>query len=216
MKRITLRTSLLFIAAAFIVTSCTTPVTLTSWKNPKENVQIGNVMVWAMFDKLEYQKPFEQYACNYFGTRGMKAIQSLSFLPPGQKYELNVLEKKFDSLGVDGILIISYKGTDKSESYVPQTVSVYPDYYNSYYGYYNYGYSMYGGYGTVSTGGYWVTSSVIHLKATLYDNADNNLLWTADITVTDPQYIDEASYRIASEVYADWQANNLLKAKTKK
>lgn len=217
MKRSILLSGLHALLIAFIVTSCSAPVTLTSWKNPKENQQIGNVLVWAMFDKLEYQKPFEQYSVAYFNSRGFKSMMSLSFLPPGQKYQLAALETKFDSVGVDGVLIVSYVNTDKSESYVPPTATVYPDYYGSYYGYYSWGYPMYaGGYNTVTTGGYWVTTSTINLKANLYANSNNALLWSADITVTDPEYIDQVSNQIASYIYADWQNNGLLKTVAKK
>jgi len=200
------------ILIALIVTSCSSPITLTSWKNPKENQQIGNIMVWAMFDKLEFQKPFEQYASAFFNSKGLKAVESLSFLPPGHKYEMPDLEKKFDSLGVEGILLVTYTGTDKSQSYVPPSTAIYPDYYNNYYGYYSWGYPMYaGGYNVVTSGGYWVTTSTVNLKANLYANSDNLLLWSADITVTDPQYLDEIATRIASQFYADWQRNGLLK-----
>ena len=127
-------------------------------------------------------------------------------------HELESLEKKFDSLGVDGILVVTYKGTDKSQSYIPPTTTVYPDYYYNYYNYYNWGYPLYGaGANVVTTGGYWVTSSVINLEANLYSNSDNGLLWQASISVDDPQYIDQTSYQIAAQIYADWAKNGLLK-----
>lgn len=211
MKKIILSPGLLIILIAFIFTSCN-PITLTSWTNPKENQKIGNVVVWAMFDKLEFQKPFEQYAANYFNSKGFKAMESLSFLPPGHKYSLTDLEKKFDSLGVDGILVVTYKGTDKSQSYVAPSTTVYPDYYYNYYNYYNWGYPIYGmGANVVTTGGYWVTSSTVNIQANLYANSDNTLIWQASISIDDPQYIDQISYQIAGQMYADWVKNNLLK-----
>jgi hypothetical protein len=211
MKKITLFPGLFLVLITFLLSSCN-PVTMTSWTNPKETQKIGNVVVWAMFDKLEYQKPFEQYATNFFNSKGFKATESLNFLVPGRKYELSDLEKKFDSLGIDGILVVTYKGTDKSETYVPPTTTVYPDYYYNYYNYYNWGYPMYGmGANVVTTGGYWVSSSTINLHANLYSNTNNELIWTADIAIDDPQYIDQVSYQIAQQMYADWQKNNLLK-----
>ena len=158
---------LLVILIAFLFTSCN-PITMTTWTNPKENQKIGNVVVWAMFDKLEYQKPFEQYASSYFNSKGFKSMESLNFIAPGQKFDLQQLEKKFDSLGIDGILVVTYKGTDKSDSYIPPTTTVYPDYYYNYYNYYNWGYPMYGmGANVVTTGGYWVSSSTVNVLANL-------------------------------------------------
>jgi len=199
------------ILTAFLFTSCN-PVTMTTWTNPKEKEKIGNVVVWAMFDKLEYQKPFEQYTANYFNSKGFKALESLNFLAPDVKYDITNLEKKFDSLGVDGILIVTYKGTDKSQSYVPPTTTVYPDFYYNYYNYYNWGYPVYGyGGNVVTSGGYWVTTSTVNLHANLYANSNNDLIWTADIAIDDPNYIDEVSYKIAAQIYSDWQKNGLLK-----
>jgi hypothetical protein len=169
-----------------------------------------------MFDKLEYQRPFEQYATAYLNNKGFKAMESLKFLAPGKKYDLTTLEKKFDSLGVDGILVVTYKGTDKSETYVPPSTTVYPDYYYNYYNYYDWGYPMYGpGANVVTTGGYWATTSVINLHANLYSNTDNGLLWTAEISITDPEYIDQISENIASHIYSDWQKSGLLKMQGK-
>jgi hypothetical protein len=202
---------LMIILAAFLMSSCSN-ITMTTWTNPKENQKIGNVVVWAMFDKLEYQKPFEQYSTQFFNSKGFKAMESLQVLQPGVKYELPQLEKKFDSLGIDGILVVTYKGTDKTQSYVPPTTTVYPDYYYNYYNYYNWGYPMYGwGSNVVTTGGYWVTTSTMRLQANLYANSHNGLIWTADISIDDPQYIDQIAFKIASRMYSDWQQHGLLK-----
>ena len=203
---------MLLILVAFLFTSCGSSVYLTSWTNPKEKEKIGNVVVWGMFDKLEYQKPFEQVAAAWFNKRGFKAMESLSMIAPGKKYQLNDLEKKFDSLGVDGILVVTYKGTDKKENYIPATTVVYPDYYYNYYNYYNWGYPIYGnGASVVTSGGYWATSSTVNLQANLYANSNNDLIWTAEIAVNDPQYIDQATSNIISQIYSDWQRSGLLK-----
>jgi hypothetical protein len=197
-------------AMIILITSCN-PITLTSWKNPKENIKVSNVVVWGMFDKIEYQKPFEQAVANYFNKRGLKTLEGISFLDPTKKYQLPELEKKFDSIGAEGILIVSYTGTDKTQNYVPATTTYYPDYYYSYYGYYSWGYPMWGpGYGAVTTGGYWATTTVVKLRANLYDNADNQLLWTAEISIENPQYVDEVSYALAEKIYTDWVYNQLI------
>ena len=95
------------ILVTFLVTSCGPSVSITSWTNPKEKEKIGNVVIWGMFEKLEYQKPFEQCAVNYLNSKGFKAMESLKFLVPGTKYDLKNLENKFDSLGVDSILVVT-------------------------------------------------------------------------------------------------------------
>lgn len=208
--------SLLAVVAAFVITSCGSPVTLTSWKNPADNSQISKVVVMPLFEKLEYMKPFEQAMDAYFNSQGLKAIGSLDFLNPNIKYGISDIKKKCDSLGADAILVFVYKGTDKSESYIPPTTYVtggFGGYWGG--GYWGGGYygGYYGGYdvGAVTTGGYWTTTSVVNLKASVYTKASKDPLWTADISITDPNYVDQAAANIAQNIYADWKQYNLLK-----
>ena len=211
------------ILAAFIITGCS-PVTLTSWKNPKENEQISKVVVWGMFKKLEYEKPFEDAMVQYFNSRGLKAITALSLIDPTKKYEYAELEHIVDSVGADAVLIFAYKGTDKEKDYVPPSTTMfpsYPNYYMNYYGYYNYNYPYYGpgfygggfgpGYNAVTTGGYWTTTTIVNLTANLYGNRKDEILWTASVSITDANYIDQAGSDIAKSVYQDWTKDNLLK-----
>lgn len=200
-------------AMAFVLSGCS-PVTVTSWKNPKVNEQISKIVVWGMFKKLEYEKPFEDAMVAYLNSKGMKAISALDFLDPNVKYEYQELERLIDSIGADGILIFAYKGTEKEKDYVPPSTSIYPNYYNNYYGYYNWYYPNYGpGYSVVTTGGYWTTTTVINLTSNLYGNSKDELIWTAQVTVTDPEYVDTSSTEIARNIYKDWVKNDLLKFK---
>ena len=214
----------LAVVAAFVITSCSSPVTLTSWKSPTDNSTISKVVVMPLFDKLEYIKPFEQSMDAYFIKQVLKTIGSLDFLNPSIKYKLADIKRKCDSIGADAILVLLYEGTDKTENYVPPTTYTTGDfggYWGSGYwgggfyggGFYGGGYYGDGFYGTstVSTGGYWTNTSVVNLKASLYTKASKDPVWTGDITVTDPNYVDEAANSIASEIFADWQKDGLLK-----
>lgn len=189
------------------------PVTLTSWTNPKSaEKSVNNLLVWAMFDRTEYRQPFEQTFYEYLSSQGIKAMTGTSYLSPQAKYDYKQLEKKFDSLGVDGILIFTYRNTDKIDNYVPAQTVVYPDYYFNYYNYYSWGYPYYGpGYNAVTTGGYWTTTTVVNLTANLYGNSKDDLIWSATIAVEDPKYIDQAAYNIAQKVVADLKRNGIVK-----
>ncbi len=208
MKKRNLLPALFFLLAIFFIASCSSPVTLTSWTNPKNTSQISKVVVMPLFDKLEYTKPFEQSMVAYFATQGLKALGSLDFLNPSVKYPIDEVKRLVDSVGADGVLVFNYKGTDKTQNYIP------PTYYGGGWGggYWGGGYWG-GGYygGGVATGGYWTTTSVVNLKASLYVKQAEGAVWTADVTVTDPNYVDQAANSIAQQVYADWQKNNLLK-----
>ena len=140
------------------------------------------------------------------------------------KYPVSDIKKKCDSLGADAILVFVYKGTDKSENYIPPTTYTtggFGGYWGGGYwggGYWGGGYGggFYGGASfdagsTVTTGGYWTTTSVVNLKASLYTKASKDALWTSEITVTDPNYVDQSATNIAQAIYADWKKYNLLK-----
>jgi hypothetical protein len=218
MKSNNLFSAIPIIAIAFMLTSCGAPVTLTSWKNPEINAQVSKVAVMPLFEKIEYMKPFEQSMVAYFTSRGLKSVGSLSFLNPTVKYPIDVIKRNCDSLGVDAILIFTYQGMDKTESYVPPT-TYYTGGYGGYGGYWGGGYwggyagGYYGGYygGTVTTGGYWTTSTTLNLTAKLYVKGSKDALWTGEITVTDPEYVDQVAHAMASYIYGDWQKDNLIK-----
>jgi hypothetical protein len=203
---------LLLVIVAAVINSCAPSVTMTTWKNPADNTKLNKIAILPLFDKLEYTKPFEQYMCAYFNSKGIKSIGSLEFLNPNIKYPIADIKHKCDSLGADAILVFYYKGTDKTESYVPETTYVtggYGGYWGGgYWGGY-YGAPYYGG--VTSTGGYWTTTSVVNLEACVYTRVSKKEgMWSATIQVTDPQYIDQISDNIAKDIYADWQKNNLV------
>ncbi|MEI7983685.1 MAG: hypothetical protein WCI71_18705 [Bacteroidota bacterium] len=211
MKTKSLTLVLVPLLVAFLVTSCSSPVTLTSWKDPAENRQISKVIVIPLFDKLEYMKPFEQAMVSYFNSQGLKSMGSLEFMNPNIKYPLEQVEKKIDSLGADGVLVFKYTGTDKTADYVPPTY--YGGGWGGYWGGGYWGGGFYGG--GVATGGYWTTTSTVNLKANLYTKKGGKAEWTADITVTDPNYVDQAANTIAQDIFADWQKYNILKSVVK-
>jgi len=205
MKRSTINFGIIAILFVVMLSSCGTPVTLTTWKNPADNSKISKVVVIAMFNKLEYIKPFEQSTAAYFNSQGLKCIESLDFLNPTMTYTAAQIKNKVDSLGADAVLVVKYKGTDKSSTYVP------PTYYGGFGGYWGGGF--YGGFagGGVATGGYWCTTSMVNLSAYLYTSVKEGAAWTGDVTVTDPNYVDQAATTIAQDIFADWKKNNLLK-----
>ena len=201
--------TLLAFVTALIITSCSSPITMTSWKNPASTTQISKVVVMPLFEKLEYLKPFEQSMSTYFNSKGLKSMGSLEIFNPSIKYPIDDIKRKCDSLGVDGILVFIYQGADKTESYVPQT-TYYTGGYGGYWGGGYWGGGYYGG-GVTTTGGYWTSTTTINLTANLYVKGSKEPLYTSEIQVTDPQYIDQVAATIAGYIYGDWQKNNVLK-----
>jgi hypothetical protein len=205
----------ILVGSLVFLLSCSPPVTLVGWKNPQGKQMVSRVVVWAMFKRLEYQKPYEEASAKLLNSKGLKGIEGLKLLNPKTKYELPELEKIFNDAGADAVLIFNYKGLDKTSDYVEPTTSYYPNYYGSYYNYYSWGYDGYAsGYNnnnTVTTGGYEITTTVISLTANLYSTADKNLLWTGEITITDPQYVDLSATAVMKNIYSEWVKEKLVK-----
>ena len=200
---------------SFLLSSCGPNVKVTTWKNPEMKSGLSKVAIMPLFEKVEFIKAFENEMVTCFEKKGLKSVGSLTFLNPKIKYPIDVIKHRCDSLGVDAILLFLYQGTDKSESYVPPT-TYYTSGYGGYGGYWGGGYwgGMDGGYGgVVTTEGYWITSNTINLSAKLFIKGSKDPLWTAEVTITDPKYVDQAAGIIGKQIYADWEKENLLKFK---
>jgi len=177
---------------SLLLVSCSTPVGLTSWKNPQRTDQVSRIVVMVLFDKLSYTQPFEEQLSNYFDSQNLKSIRSLDFLVPYRKYSNAELQKKFDSLGVDGVLLVTCKGTD-----------ILVDYNQGFYGGYM---GRWGGFG-----GPVSATSIVNLRAKLYTVKGDQSLWAGDLSLTNPDNVTSSAKQIAQAIFADWLKNNLLK-----
>ncbi|MCX6244799.1 MAG: hypothetical protein NTU98_08845 [Bacteroidetes bacterium] len=220
MKKIFILFGTLSMFAILLLTSCESTVNVTGWKNPEIKMQVSKIVVMPLFEKLQYLKPFEQSMVTYFNSKGLPSIGSLEFLNPSKKYPIDEIKHRCDSLGADAILLFLYQGTDKTESYTPPT-TYYTGGYGGYGGYWGGGYWGGGYYGagyaetTVTTGGYWETTSVINLTAKLFVKGHPDPLWTAEVAVQDPKYVDIAAHIIGQEIYSHWKNDGLIKLKQK-
>jgi hypothetical protein len=191
MKKITILFAALILAATVLIVSCSTPVGLTSWKNPQVSSQMSKIMVMALFDKLTYSQPFEAQLVSYFNSQNLTSIKSQDVLAPFQQHTSAEIQGKLDSLGADGLLLVSIQSKDVS---INQTGG------------------FYGGYrGWYGGGGQVYTTNTYNLRAQLYDVKKDVMIWSGDLTVTDPTDINASALQVAKAVFADWVKNNLLK-----
>jgi hypothetical protein len=101
------------------------------------------------------------------------------------------LNRKLDSVGADGLLLISYKGKD-----------VFTNTTGGFYGGY---WGWYGGVGQV------YTTSTFNISAKLYIVKNDKLNWTADMQITDPNDISSSTKQVAQAIITDCAAKNMLK-----
>jgi hypothetical protein len=148
-------------------------------------------VVLALFDKLTYTQPFEEQLATYFNSQNLKSKKALDFMDPTTQYTNEQLNRKLDSVGADGLLLISYKGKDVS-------VSTTGGFYGGYRGWY-------GG------GGQVYTTSTFNVSAKLYIVKNDKLIWTADMQLTDPNDVASSAKQVAQAIIKDWAAKNMLK-----
>jgi hypothetical protein len=199
--------SVFAVAFSALFFSACSPITMTSWTSPKmdPSFKIKSMVIWAMFDKMEYEKPFELAVSDYLSGKGIKTMPALTILELKKKYTYDELEDIFNKVGANCALIFTYKGKQTTENYVPPTTNGYPNYYYNYYSYYNFAWGGYwGGAAVTSTPGYWTTSTTVNVEANLYTNATDDLVYTASIQYTDPSDIQNVGYDIAKKIYSDW------------
>ncbi len=204
MRTLLLKTVLPVLALLLAMAACTPPLSMTSWKNPNDNNKVSKVVVLVVFDKLNIIKPYEEAASAYFNSKGIKAISAITFLVPFQQYTKEQMAAKLDSLGADGILIFTYKGTDVSVNYSPP----------SYYGFYAGGWARagWGGWGVAGSPGYWSTDQNVNVRANLYGVKSQDLLWTGDLQYFNPSDAYAAGTQAATSILADWQKYQVVNA----
>ena len=191
MKKIIINFAVIMCITLMFV-SCSTPVGITSWKNPQSNAQVGNVVVLALFDKLTYSQPFELQLATYFNSQNLKSQASQNFMDPTKQYTNTELKSKLDSVGADGLLLFSYKGSNVAINTT--------------------GGGFYGGYrGWYGGGGQVWTTTTVNVSAKLYIVKNDQLIWTADMQLTDPSDVNASALQIAKAIIKDWAAKNMLK-----
>jgi hypothetical protein len=200
----------MILAVAGVIASCNAPMSITATKDPNNKSQISKVVVMPLFESVKYIKQFEPPMVAYFNSQGLKSIGSMQFLNPEVNYTVDAIKHKCDSLGADAILLIIYEGSANSPSYIPP-VNYYSGGYGDYGGYWGGGYWGAGYFGTtVTTGGTWTTSSIVYLTGKLYTKGSKDPLWTGEVDVNNPKYIDEASAMVAGAIFSDWKKQGLI------
>jgi hypothetical protein len=59
--------------------------------------------------------------------------------------------------------------------------------------------------------GYYSESTTYRVQANLYTTSDEKLIWTGDLSTTDPSSVETAALQIAQSIYDDWLKNGLVK-----
>lgn len=207
-----------FIILSVIFQSCGTTTFITdTWEKPGFTGQkFKKIMVIAVTkDNLLARRTIEDELVRNFKVNGITAITSYNELPHGTfdadndgKIDNNeeakeILRKKTEELGVDGILVMRLKDLSKETKYVPGATTWAPSYYFSpYYSYY------FGAYESIYSTGYLVNTTKVYIESSLFGVSKEELLYSLLSETIDP-----ASVGDFSKTFSNALVNTLLEAK---
>lgn len=178
-----------------ILSGCSSTYIVSEWSAPTQLPTIKSVVVLAVFEELGKRQIFEDNFVMEMKKHNIKAYQSLEFLKPNIEYKYDQLEKYFADMSIDAILIINYKGIDRTEYYTPGTSVLVPEtHYNIYYDYY------YTTYRKIQTPGTISTTQKVKIQTNLYLNSDDKLIWRADSETYEPISAHDMADELAAEV----------------
>ncbi len=228
-SNIKIHSILLLSIVAFLITSCSPQIELTSsWTNKQANPKPQPlVMVMVMGKDLANRQNAESYIVAELQKSGIKAIAALDvFKPEVQKYDSATMVSLLRLNKVDMLLTSAITNVTEKDRYVPGTTEQVPvgtystpynpyynnyNYYNNYYNNYNYQYNNYQTiYETRTTPGYTVTDVEVIIESHLYDVEKTELLWYGQSKAFTKEPSSELFNSFARIVVGDIKKNNLL------
>ena len=177
-----------------------------NWKKPGyTGKKFNDILVLAISDDLIKRSNVENAVVKKFTEYNIKSAASTNVLDYSSlevnkgKLDTNKIEeikKKLQSLGYDGVIVISLLDVKQKTEYVPGQ-----SYYGSYYhaGFYNY---WYGTYSVVNSPGYYVNKTSVYLETRLFDPATEDLLWAAQTESSDVKEMKDFSASFAEAITA--------------
>jgi len=219
--------------AATLLTSCGSYTDVyDTWANPTYVGHKWNKLVVVAMAKDPLNKvKVESEVAKALKAKGIDAV-SVSTILSIESYDANSdgviddpnaiakLVQKIKSEGVDGAIMITLKGVDKKETYVPPTATTVPagGYYGGYYGgaggypYYNHYYTSYQ---TVYSPGYTTTSTSIVLETKLFDLKDekSDACWIGRSSTAEPSSVTDLANTYSYAIVAKMSSDGVLNKK---
>ena len=220
MKRI----QLLFIISTIVfINSCTaTKEPNGVWVN-KEKIQgksFSNVFIVVVTGNLEARDILEKDIANIIIKKGFKAVKSIDVLPPDLKSSTiptkEAVIKAVKENGCDAVFVasvlkkeadVNYHAGTEAYTTLPYATMPYSGWGGTYFGYYSYAYS------TVSTPGYYSKEKTYFIQSNLYDAASEQIMWSVQSKILDPQSITQFSKSYTSKVIAQLKEEKLITKK---
>jgi len=183
--------------------------TTTLWVN-KEKLPpepLKSIFIIAFTDNLDVRANLEKDLAAAAQKRGLKAYKSLDVVGPVEIKAMapvkDVFIKKLQDLGCEAVLTTALVHATSETKYTPASDMTYSPYpYGSYAGYGGFSsYGPYGGFGgyygyaatTMSTPGYYTTTSKYFVEAKVFDLKTDETFLSMQTKVENPETIEKAS-----------------------
>lgn len=186
---------LLIMLTGLILSSCTAPTYISSWRDPGYKGNPKKILVVALIKDFEYRLAYETSITDMINKNGIKAETSMNMIGVEKKLTkeeiINILENgKFDAL-----LAVKYTGSKTTERKVPPSSFV--DWY-------------WGGYDVMYTPGYTEKHSSVNTEAVLYTEYSEGAVWYATLKTIDAYNRNDLTSSLAKKIVEDLIINEIL------
>ncbi|MFA8299714.1 MAG: hypothetical protein ACEPOV_06110 [Hyphomicrobiales bacterium] len=205
MKKTSYLSVALIIITMVVVQACS-PTTLTQiWKSPDyKGSAFKEVAIIAVFPSQGFSNRFEEIVSQELEKAGVKNEIGYKILGEKRKMKKQRMANMIAKSGADAVLVFKFRGVNKRKTFYPGNVSVFPDFYYSYYNYWFYTYDV------VRTPGYVQTDRWVRVESNLYDAKPDKLIWTAESETINPDGVENLAINIAKAVIHKLAMENLI------
>ena len=192
-----------------------------TWENPNRTTdKLDRIAVLALLDSPDRSNGFEDEMVASLHAHDIPAVAGHEIMNERRAYDRAEMESMLEAAEAEGVLIFKLISVENNYEYRPPTTYVAPAPYDAlwvddpffhyYYpapDYYSYWYPAYQ---VTTTPGYWENSTAYTLEASLFNNDNDRLIWSARTVTEDPvqfgavadQVSETVAERLAQKAYA--------------
>jgi len=194
-------------AVLHLAVACAATTLSSAWKDPAySGAGFRKLLVVGVSDSPTNRRLFEDEFSRALRAAGVEAVASYAVIPQDGKIDQAVLKAAVHENGLDGVVMTRLLRIDTQTVYTPGFAWSVPalGYRNSLYGYYNTAWSPY----ALPAEGREYRSAV--LETTLWNAADDKLVWTATTSTFAPESVQSVTADYAKVVIEELRARKLL------
>lgn len=212
-------TSIAVLLSAMLLASCSSTRLISSWAGTVPSNTMDKVLVFSLLSKSDnkLQDNFEDAIVANLNVHGAKSFSAFDIFGPDalKKQQKEDIAKAIRDGGYTGVLLITLLDKEQNEEYTPPTTTTYavptgPMFYDPWFHPYFTCYNYY--FDQVTTPGYWTETTSYILEARLYNAQDeNDAIYVAKTSTTDPSDAQTMSSEFAKTIVTDMKDKGLLK-----